>query len=186
MVKPFKGQSQRYFFSTKTAVKTDKNIVSYVNDGKNTKKSFASNLPDDYAPDYTTEDGKELNKEQVGAVEHVLNSNDSVIGIQGGAGVGKTSLMRKTIDAIELSGKQTYVFAPSSEAAFDVLRKKEGFTNANTIQKLLGDSKEAADMREAMQNQAVWIDEASLLSSKQMNSLFDIAGKQNTRVYSLW
>lgn len=180
-VEDSKPYSYRRFITTKTVLKEETNMIASMRNGKHSCKSFASTLPDEYIPDYSVKGGT-LNNEQIHAIEHVLRSQDRIIGVQGFAGVGKTTLMQKTVEAIRQSGKETYVFAPSSGAAFDVLRDKEGFHNANTVQKLLGESKEALEMRQKLEGNVIWVDEAGLLSSKQMNTLFDIAKKHSARV----
>jgi conjugative relaxase-like TrwC/TraI family protein len=49
---------------------------------------------------------KKLSEEQSAAVRHVLNSRDQVIVIRGGAGVGKTTLMKETVGRIEETGNR--------------------------------------------------------------------------------
>ena len=71
------------------------------------------------------------------AVRHVLKSTDWITGIAGRAGVGKTTLLNEVRRGIESGMNKLLALAPTSEAAHDVLRK-EGFENAETVAKLLG------------------------------------------------
>jgi conjugative relaxase-like TrwC/TraI family protein len=119
----------------------------------------------------------ELSQEQRDAALVILGSRDTVTGLKGGAGTGKTRMMQATIKAIESSGKQVFTFAPSSEASRGVLRG-EGFANADTVERLLIDPK----MQASVNGQVLWVDEAGLLSVKDMKRLFDVAKQQNARV----
>jgi conjugative relaxase-like TrwC/TraI family protein len=118
-----------------------------------------------------------LSKEQRGAAEVILSSRDRVTALRGGAGTGKTRMMQATVTAIESTGKRVYAFAPSAEASRGVLRS-EGFDNAETVERLLIDS----EMQKTVKNQVLWIDEAGLLSVKDMKRLFDVAKEQDARV----
>jgi conjugative relaxase-like TrwC/TraI family protein len=118
-----------------------------------------------------------LNEGQRDAVQHVLKSTDRVILIRGSAGVGKTSMMSEAVAAIQAHGKQVFTFAPSAEASRGVLRQ-EGFDNAETVARLLKDEK----LQEQIRSQVVWIDEASLLGSRTMGQVFDLADRMDARV----
>ena len=92
-------------------------------------------------------------------------------GVVGKAGTGKTRMMRATVDAIEEhSDKKVFVFAPSSQASRNVL-KKEGFQNAETVAMLLKNEK----LQQQVKGQVLWVDEAGLVSTKDMKRLFDLA-----------
>lgn len=119
----------------------------------------------------------ELNAGQKQGVSHILQSRDRVIALRGGAGVGKTALMREAVAAIEESGQQVFTFAPSADASRGVLRQ-EGFATADTVQRLLVDT----ELQKQVKNGVIWVDEAGLLSVKAMNSLFRVAEAQNARV----
>jgi conjugative relaxase-like TrwC/TraI family protein len=119
----------------------------------------------------------ELSAEQRKAALVILNSTDIVTGLQGGAGTGKTRMMQATVKAIEASGKKVFTFAPSAEASRGVLRN-EGFENAETVERLLIDPK----MQEQVKDGVLWVDEAGLLSVKDMKRIFDVAKQQDARV----
>jgi conjugative relaxase-like TrwC/TraI family protein len=119
----------------------------------------------------------DLSKEQHDAALVILNSRDVVTSLKGGAGVGKTRMMLSTVAAIEAGGKKVFTFAPSAEAARGVLRS-EGFGNAETVERLLIDSA----MQKQTKGQVLWVDEAGLLSVKDMKRLFDVAKGQGARV----
>jgi conjugative relaxase-like TrwC/TraI family protein len=119
-----------------------------------------------------------LSEEQRKAALHVLTSRDTVTGVVGKAGTGKTRMMRSTIDALEgNSGRKVFVFAPSSQASRGVL-KKEGFADAETLEMLLRSEKLQAKAK----GQVLWVDEAGLISTKDMKRLFDVAKRNGNRV----
>jgi conjugative relaxase-like TrwC/TraI family protein len=118
-----------------------------------------------------------LSKEQREAALIILGSRDRVTALKGGAGTGKTRMMQATVAAIESDGKQVFTFAPSAEASRGVLRS-EGFKNAETVERLLIDP----EMQKTVKDQVLWVDEAGLLSVKDMKRLFDVAKKQDARI----
>jgi len=118
-----------------------------------------------------------LNAGQRQAVEHVLDSPDRVTLINGAAGVGKTTMMREAVDAIEAGGSKVFTFAPSADASRGVL-VKEGFENADTVARLLVDEK----LQQSIKDQVIWIDEAGLIGTKTMGQVFDVADKLDARV----
>ena len=117
-----------------------------------------------------------LNGQQRDAVKHVLSSHDLITIIRGGAGVGKTTCIKEAVRGIEMGGKQTFTFAPTSQAA--KVLQEDGFENADTISRLLVDP----NMQESLKGQVIWIDEAGLVGSKAMNQVLQIAKRQQARV----
>jgi conjugative relaxase-like TrwC/TraI family protein len=95
-------------------------MLAFARDGRGTCPAL------DGGPHHFRDD--KLNVGQRRAVEHVLDSPDRVILINGAAGVGKTTMMREAVDAIEAGGSKVFTFAPSADASRGVL-VKEGFEN---------------------------------------------------------
>ena len=120
-------------------------------------------------------DGLEgLSDEQKAAVRHVWESPDGVIMIRGGAGTGKTRMMTQAVAGI---GVPVVVVAPSAKASRGVLRE-EGFAAADTVAAFLDQPK----MQEAAKGGVIWVDEAGLLSTRQLDQLFAVAGELQARV----
>lgn len=155
--------------TTKNVLREEKSMIDYVRAGRGTCKPLVHG-------EYLFKDDR-LNTGQKNAVLHVLQSPDRVTAIRGKAGVGKTTLMKEAIDAIEEGGRHVFPFAPTSGASRGVLRM-DGFQNADTVQRLLVDEK----IQDQIKNQVIWIDEAGLLGAQTMNRVFEIAQKQNARV----
>jgi conjugative relaxase-like TrwC/TraI family protein len=118
----------------------------------------------------------ELSKEQRQAALVILGSRDTVTALKGGAGTGKTRMLQATVKAIEANGRDVFAFATTAEAT-SVLRT-EGFSNAETVARLLVDQ----EMQAKLKNQVLLVDEAGLLSAKDMKRLFDVAKQQEARV----
>ena len=165
--------------TTKTVLRDEVSMLQFAKDRQRTQKPFIYSRAagtEHFDPNSGGLAG--LSGEQKKAALHILNSRDTVTGVVGKAGTGKTRMMRATIDAIEAqSGQQVFVFAPSSQASRGVL-KKEGFANAETLEMLLKNEKLQAQTK----GQVLWVDEAGLVSSKDMRRLMDVAKKNNNRV----
>ncbi len=112
-----------------------------------------------------------LSKEQRNAVRHLLENRDQLMAIRGGAGVGKTTLMREAVAAIEASGLKVFAFAPSASASRETLRES-GFANAETVAHLIANQK----LQRETEGQVIWIDEAGLLGIRDMSAIMRIAG----------
>lgn len=120
--------------------------------------------------------GAMLSDEQRAAVKHILTTRDQVIALRGGAGVGKTTLMKEAVAAIEAKGVKVFAFAPSASASRETLRES-GFEGAETVAHLLTNAK----LQKQVQGQVIWVDEAGLLGVRDMWRIMEIAGN-GTRV----
>jgi conjugative relaxase-like TrwC/TraI family protein len=160
----------RQWLTTKDVLAEEKRLIDFVADGKGKFKPFGSGK-------YQFQNQK-LSNEQRNAVRHVLHSTERVTAIRGGAGTGKTTMMREAVAAIESTGLKVFTFAPSAEASRGVLRSDAGFANAETVEALLQNPKLQAQVR----GQVLWIDEAGLLSVRTLARVADLAEKENCRI----
>jgi conjugative relaxase-like TrwC/TraI family protein len=160
----------RQWLTTKNVLAEEKRLIDFVADGKGKFKPLGSGK-------YEFQNQK-LSDEQRKAVLHVLQSTDRVTAIRGGAGTGKTTMMKEAVTAIESSGLKVFTFAPSAEASRGVLRSDAGFANAETVEALLQNEKLQAQVRGAV----IWIDEAGLLSVRTLARVADLAEKKNCRI----
>lgn len=162
--------------TTKTMLNHELAFLQFAKDGQRKQKPFVSR-----SMKSNNSEGHELSglsDEQRKAAMHVLKSRDTVTGVVGKAGTGKTTMMRATRDVIEgESGLRVFAFAPSSQASRNVLAK-EGFKDAETLAMLLKNPK----TQEKTKGQILWIDEAGQVSSTEMRKLMDIAKKNGNRV----
>src|SRR5579863_4982342 len=119
-----------------------------------------------------------FNDGQKAAVRHVLGSRDGVIVIRGVAGTGKTTLEQEIGEALAETGRPVVAVAQSTKASREVLRQEAGFAEADTVARFLKD----ANMQEAARDGVILVDEASLLGTRDMQRLFEIAHEQQARV----
>jgi conjugative relaxase-like TrwC/TraI family protein len=156
--------------TTKGTLRDEIAMLQFAKDGQRRFKPFVSELDGDALAG--------LSDEQRKAARHVLMSRDTVTGVVGKAGTGKTRMMKATIDALEQGGgRKVFVFAPSSQASRGVL-KAEGFANAETLEMLLQSEK----LQQQTRGQVLWVDEAGLIPSRDMRRLMDVARNGNNRV----
>ena len=161
-------REQIIYTTTEAVLREEREILRFLDGTRNQGRSIAASGPFDRAG---------LDADQRGAIQAILDSPDRVILIEGKAGTGKTSMMKAAVSAIEESGLQVFTFAPTSQASHEVLRG-EGFLNAETIQQLLLNQK----LQQSVHGGVLWVDEAGLLSVREMNRLFKIADQQQARV----
>ncbi len=158
--------------TTKAVLRDEIAMLSFAKEGQRSQRTFLC------MGEQKLDALSGLSEEQKKAALHVLNSRDTVTGVMGKAGTGKTRMMRSTIDALEENSEQkVFVFAPSAQASRGVLRK-EGFQNAETLEMLLRNEK----LQQQTKGQVLWVDEAGLVSTKDMRRLFDVAKKNGNRV----
>ena len=118
-----------------------------------------------------------LGDEQQRAVRHVLRSTDRIAVVRGSAGVGKTTLLKEVVEAIEANGQNVFAFAPSAAASRNVLRSK-GFADAETVARLLVDK----ELQERLRGQVALVDEAGLMGIRTMHDLFALANRVDARI----
>ena len=117
--------------TTKEVLAEESRVIAFARDGRGTCQPLRS-------PQGESEPNlKGLSAEQQAAVRHVWESPDRVALIRGGAGTGKTRMMRQAVAAIE---RPVVVLAPSADASRKTLRA-EGFQDADTVARFLVDEK---------------------------------------------
>lgn len=158
----------RTFITTQESLKEEKQMIAHCLESRNRFRP----INDAYQPK-----NPQLNDQQQAAVRHALSSTDGITIITGKAGTGKTTLMKEVRQGILESGKRIFSFAPSSEASRGVQRS-EGFEHADTVAKLIQDKNRHADFK----HQVIWVDEAGMLSNRDMNRILTIANAQSARV----
>jgi conjugative relaxase-like TrwC/TraI family protein len=118
-----------------------------------------------------------LNAAQKRAVKHIVESRDRIMIVRGAAGTGKTTLMQEAVEAVEASGTKVFAFAPSADASRGTLRDA-GFKDADTVARLLIDEK----LQRQAAGQLIWIDEAGLLSMRDVSEVFALADRLDARI----
>lgn len=118
--------------------------------------------------------GAKLNADQRGVVFHVLTSSDRVIGVQGGAGTGKTTALRSVRELAEQNGMTLVGIAPSRGAARELAGS--GIESQTLAWHA---TKNYADLHV---RSLVVLDEAGMVSARDMHTLLTAADKVDARV----
>lgn len=155
--------------TTKDALEREKAIVAAVNQGRDQYERLGGKAK-------SFEPSAKLNEQQRQAVRSVLDSTDGFLFLRGAAGAGKTSTLEEISKGLRASGKTLAAFAPSHTATEEL--QKRGFSDAMTLQRLLLDEKAQAGLA----GKVVVLDEASMVSSKQMHQFIGLAQKHKARV----
>ena len=125
-------------------------------------------------------DGAGLTGEQEEAVRTILLARDRIVGVQGRAGTGKTTMLRQVL---ALAGNRPVIGLAPSTAAADVLGRETGI-HARTLQWFLARCRTAGLKGEALERlkeifggAVLVLDEASMVSTAQMRSLLRAADR---------
>jgi conjugative relaxase-like TrwC/TraI family protein len=117
-----------------------------------------------------------LRPEQRCAVEAVLDSRDLAINIRGAAGTGKTATLREIDRGLREAGHEVLAVAPSRSAVDEL--EKVGFRDAMTVSRLL----EHQEPQGVLRGKILIVDEAGMVSGRQMQSLLHLAEDQGARI----
>jgi len=105
-----------------------------------------------------------LNDNQRAAVEQILTSRDQILGLQGGAGTGKTTALSVLREAAEKEGYEVRGFAPTTRATKQLA---ESGIQSETLQKFIRRRQEPSN-----HNRLFVLDESSLASTRNLHKLF--------------
>ena len=165
-----RGMDRAYV--TLRAVKAERKILSFMRDGRGKGKALrdAEAIEERLAESRLTRGQKE-------AVRTVLLSGDRIVGVQGHAGSGKTTMLR---EARELLGDRPVLGLAPSAAAARVLGREAGIPST-TLQWFLTrfgspTSSRAPDRAaEAYRGAVLAVDECSMIDTERMRELLRIA-----------
>ena len=117
-----------------------------------------------------------LRPEQKQAIEFVLESRDLAVNIRGAAGTGKTATLEELQRGLEESGCRVLAVAPTMSAVEEL--QKVGFSDAITVERLLQGGGAQTDLF----GKALIVDEAGMVSGRQMSELLKLADEQSMRI----
>jgi len=117
-----------------------------------------------------------LREEQRRAVHQILNSQDFAVNLRGAAGTGKTATLTEIARGLRDAGREVLAVAPTRGAVEEL--QKVGFRDAMTISRLLEDPKAQA----ALQGRVLVVDEAGMVSGRQMEGLLKLAEREEARI----
>ena len=163
--KPINRQKHQPETTTKSMVAMEKQNIQTMLEGKESRPAIVeAERVNEVVTAIAESQQRTLNAKQKSAIEQILSSRDQIIGLQGGAGTGKTTALSVLREAAEKEGYQVRGFAPSARAAQQLA---ESGIETETIQMFLRRRKEPAT-----RSRLFVLDESSLASTKHIYKLF--------------
>jgi conjugative relaxase-like TrwC/TraI family protein len=114
-----------------------------------------------------------LDDEQRSALDALLRSTNAISLFRGGAGTGKSFVLRELVEQVRQSGKRVAVLAPQRQQV--VVMERDGFPSPTTVTNFLLKSELAEDA-------VIVVDEAGQIGGRQMSELLRFARERNARV----
>jgi ATP-dependent exoDNAse (exonuclease V) alpha subunit len=128
---------------------------------------------------FQQEKGFTLAKEQSEAVYKILDSNSSVLVIEGDAGAGKTTSMEVVKNIADKKDINVIGLAPTGKAG-EELSKTLG--RGETIDSFMLKIKTGQVDEKEFQNSLIIVDEAGMVSAKKSNELLKFAERTNSKI----
>ncbi len=135
-----------------------------------TKEGFGDCLPLVWQPRPVN---PQLDEEQRQALEALVSNTNRVSIFRGGAGTGKSFVLRELADQIRDAGRKVVVLAPQRQQVVDM--ERAGFLSPATVASFLM-------KRELGEGAAVIVDEAGQIGGKQMLELIRLVRERNARL----
>jgi conjugative relaxase-like TrwC/TraI family protein len=114
-----------------------------------------------------------LDDEQREALDALLCSTNIVSLFRGGAGTGKSFVLRELVEQVQLAGRNVVVLAPQRQQI--VTMEKAGFQSPTTVASFLLEG-------ELAERAVIVVDEAGQIGGRQMLDLMRLARERNARV----
>jgi conjugative relaxase-like TrwC/TraI family protein len=154
--------------ATKESLDRERRMVSTINEGVGNHQALGR------AREFVA--SGRLRPEQKTAVLAVLDSRDLAINLRGAAGTGKTDTLKELRRGLTEARRSVVAVAPTASAVEEL--QKVGFPQAMTVARLLTDPKQ----RHELAGQVLIVDEAGMVSSKDMADLISLAKSSNARI----
>ncbi len=115
----------------------------------------------------------ELDDEQRKALDRLLRSTNTVTLFRGGAGTGKSFVLRRLVEEVRQTDRAVVVLAPQRQQVVEM--EQAGFLSPKTVASFL-------QRKELPQGALVVVDEAGQIGGRQMLDLLRLARQNNVRV----
>lgn len=182
-------------YTTKEILNHEKSVLDMLKESKNqAEQIYTQKEAKEKISKYSDKQQYSLTKGQAEAAALILSSKDSIIGIQGDAGTGKTTML-KAVNALKGDTKviglsYTGKAASEIEAATREKEKekasqttfKEGGIPSSTIASFLNGIENKTIDAKSLKNAKLIIDEASMLGIKDANKLLSFAKEAGAQV----
>jgi conjugative relaxase-like TrwC/TraI family protein len=115
------------YMTTKEMQQIEKEVISYIHKTNGTANAIETDKEkiDTAIKEYEQKVGYQMTNDQKQAVHHIMQSKDKVIGIQGDAGTGKTTVFQHVRQEMEKRGYEVRGITPTGKAA-DVMANEAG------------------------------------------------------------
>ena len=154
--------------ATQTSLERERSMVAVVDQGIHRYPALGGR--DHFEPKAS------LRAEQRHAVETILASQDFAVNLRGAAGTGKTATLQEIDRGLHAAGHEVLAVAPTRSAVQEL--QKVGFGSAMTISRLL----ENQTAQESLRGNVLIVDEAGMVSGRQMEGLLDLARREDARI----
>ncbi len=154
--------------ATQTSLERERSMVAVVDHGIHRYPALGGN--DHFEPKAS------LRLEQRHAVETILASQDFAVNLRGAAGTGKTATLQEIDRGLHAAGHEVLAVAPTRSAVEEL--QKVGFGSSMTISRLLEDQ----TAPERLRGNVLIVDEAGMVSGRQMEGLLDLARSEDARI----
>jgi conjugative relaxase-like TrwC/TraI family protein len=114
-----------------------------------------------------------LDEEQRNALDSLVSSIDRVSVFRGGAGTGKSFVLRELVEQIRDGGRGVVVLAPQRQQVLDM--ERDGFPSPTTVASFL-------QKKELKEGTVVMVDEAGQIGGKPMLELLRLVVERNARL----
>ncbi|MHB1285549.1 MAG: MobF family relaxase [Leptospirales bacterium] len=169
--------SRQNLMTSREALEREKRILSFEKTGRHVVKPILNPLQAENALKAIQEkEGLTLNDEQKAAARMILTSDNRYSGINGYAGVGKTTMLKPAIEATLEGGYRVIGLGPQHSAVHAL--KDAGIIEARTLQSWLADRKAGEGLDEKT---VVVIDEAGLTNARDLESAMKRIEKAGSR-----
>ncbi len=159
-------------FTTQLTIRAEQDVIHRMQQGQN---RAAPIMPIQEAV-ALTDARAQLNAGQRATIEQVLTSRDTIQGLQGSAGVGKTSALTAIRQGAEQRGYVVEGFAPTSRAAQQL---RDAGMSADTLQAFLARSAQEVSAGGTGSHHFYLVDESSLASTKQVRDFLEKIGLED-------
>jgi len=115
------------YMTTKEMLQIEKEVIDYIQKTNNTVKAIEldNEKIEKAIKEFEAKVGYQMTNDQKNAVYHILQSRDKILGIQGDAGTGKTTVFQFVREELEKKGYTVRGITPTGKAA-DVMSREAG------------------------------------------------------------
>jgi len=169
--------SKQNLLTSREALEREKWILSFEKTGRHAVEPVLNPLQAENALKRIQEkEGLTLNEEQKAAARMILTTDNRYAGINGYAGVGKTTMLKPAVETLKESGYRVIGLGPQHSAVHAL--KDAGIIEARTLQSWLADRQAGKDLDGKT---VVVIDEAGLANAKDLESAMKRIEKAGAR-----